>query len=115
MVHWVQLGGGGRGGGEGGEVEGGATSSSAASYGRRYIRTRGFQQEEAAGRALYSGLMDIKIMRDVFIPRLAKKISEWRTPDSPFWVRPGTLATLPVHLVLGDSVPMMPDTGPSFG
>ena len=57
-----------------------------ASYGRKYVRTRGFEQEERQGAALYTGLRDINPIWDVLIPRLVKKIAEWRNPDSPFWV-----------------------------
>ena len=76
MVHWIRLSPGGS----------GADSENKASYGRKYVRTRGFEQEEGQGAALYTGLRDINPIWDVLIPRLVKKIAEWRNPDSPFWV-----------------------------
>ena len=75
MVHWIRLSPGGSG-----------TAENKASYGRKYVRTRGFEQEERQGAALYTGLRDINPIWDVLIPRLVKKVSEWRNPDSPFWV-----------------------------
>ena len=103
MVHWLRLQGGRRtrrssssssssSSSEGDDEEEGEgrdaniIEANEASYGRRYIRTRGFQQEEAAGRALYTGLRDINPIWNVLLPRLVKKIAEWRAPDSPFWV-----------------------------
>ena len=74
MVHWIRL------------SPGGSGAQNKASYGRKYVRTRGFEQEERQGSALYTGLRDINPIWDVLIPRLVKKISEWRNPDSPFWV-----------------------------
>lgn len=89
MVHWVRLQGSDNDAAEDDTMGAGATSSasaSRASYGRRYIRTNGFQQEEAAGRALYTGLRDINPIWNVLLPRLVKKVVEWQKPDSPFWV-----------------------------
>ena len=70
MVHWVRL----------------DATTQRASYGRKYVRTRGFEQEEAAGEAMYTGLRDINPIWRVLLPRLAQKVWEWRAPDSPFWV-----------------------------
>lgn len=80
MVHWVRLG-----AASSSDESDPAASTAAASYGRRYVRTRGFEQEEAAGRALYTGLRDINPIWPVLLPRLARKMVEWRAPDSPFW------------------------------
>ena len=58
------------------------------SYGRRYVRTRGFEQESAANRSLFTGLRDINPIWRVLLPRLFEKVVNWATrgPDSPFWV-----------------------------
>ena len=34
---------------------------------------------------MYTGLRDINPIWDVLLPRLVKKVVEWRDPDSPFW------------------------------
>ena len=58
-----------------------------ASYGRRYVETRGFARERAANRPLYTGLRDINPVWRVLLPRLAEKARlDWRSPDAPFWV-----------------------------
>ena len=58
-----------------------------ASYGRRYVETRGFARERAANRPLYTGLRDINPVWRVLLPRLAEKVRlDWRSPDAPFWV-----------------------------
>ena len=62
MVHWIRLSPGGSG-----------NLENKASYGRKYVRTRGFEQEERQGAALYTGLRDINPIWDVLIPRLVKK------------------------------------------
>jgi len=56
------------------------------SYGRRYVRTRGFAQEELRGAALYTGLRDINPIWSVLVPRLLAKLARPLDPDSPFWV-----------------------------
>jgi len=40
--------------------------------------------------SLYKGLRDTSAFTslDVLLPRLLKKVIEWRDPDSPFYVRP---------------------------
>lgn len=76
MVHWIRLNSSGD----------GTSKNGSASYGRRYVRTRGFAQEEKCGRALYTGLRDINPIWSVLVPRLFAKLAKWRDPDSPFWV-----------------------------
>lgn len=60
-----------------------------AEYGRRYIRTRGWEEEQAASKAVHVGMKDLWIIPDVFYPRLAAKIAQavqHGAPDAPFWV-----------------------------
>ena len=77
MVHWIRL---------NNSSDDDTCSNGTASYGRRYVRTRGFAQEEKCGRALYTGLRDINPIWSVLVPRLIAKLARWRDPDSPFWV-----------------------------
>ena len=76
MVHWIRLNSSGD----------GTSKNGSASYGRRYVRTRGFAQEEKCGAALYTGLRDINPIWSVLVPRLFAKLARPRDPDSPFWV-----------------------------
>lgn len=78
MVHALRL----RGEGERGEYEG-----ERAEYTRRYVRTRGFEREEKANAALYTGLRDINPIWRYLLPRLLEKMTlDVRQPDSAFFV-----------------------------
>ena len=58
-----------------------------AQYGRRAVRTRGYQEEQRAKQALHVGMLDLHVIPDVFMPRLAAKVmQDVRGPDAPFWV-----------------------------
>ena len=58
-----------------------------AAYGRRYVRTRGFEREKTAGKALYTGLRDIYPIWSYLLPRLYEKLFlDGSAPDSAYFV-----------------------------
>ena len=59
--------------------------ANAADYGRRFVRTRGFEEETAAGAKRYVSIGD----RPLPLPiarGLAAKAATWQQPDTPYWV-----------------------------
>jgi hypothetical protein len=69
MVHFVRL----RGAGDGG-----------AEYGCRYVRTRGFLENDKAGRRTQLSLTEKPLPLPI-LRGLASKGLHWAMPDSPYW------------------------------
>ena len=55
-----------------------------AEYGCRYVRTRGFAEDEKAGRRTHCSLTQ-QPMPGPILRGLASKGLHWACPDSPYW------------------------------
>ena len=80
MVHAVRL----RGGSDGG-----------AEYSNRYVRTRGFAEEERAGRRVHLSLTEPPQLAPI-LRGLASKGIHWARPDAPYWCVLAVTARAPV-------------------
>jgi len=70
MIHYVRLRG----------------RQNSAEYGNRYVRTRGFQEEVAAGRRVHKSLTQPPEVGPILRGMLSKGAKPFRAPDSPYWV-----------------------------
>ena len=57
-----------------------------AEYGCRYVRTRGFEEEERAGRRLHMSLTQAPKPGPILRGMLSKGAQPGKAPDSPYWV-----------------------------
>ena len=67
MIHWIRL------------------RQDGASYGNRWVRTRSFEDEQAAGKRLHVSLSQPP-ETEAMLLGLAAKLKTWTQPDSPYWV-----------------------------
>jgi len=56
-----------------------------ADYGCRYVRSRGFLEQEARDEALYLSITEEPKVEEI-VRGLVSKAKNWRQPDAPYWV-----------------------------
>jgi hypothetical protein len=73
MIHYVRL---------------RAQADGGCEYGCRYVRTRGFAEEEKAGRRVHQSLTTKPLPASI-LRGMASKGIHWARPDAPYWCGKG--------------------------